>query len=80
MKILTADSLKLSDTVEILELDKSETGQRLTEMGFWPGKSIQLLISAPWGDPLAFKIDNTVIALRKDEAKLIRVRPAISAA
>jgi ferrous iron transport protein A len=77
---VTADSIKPSETAEIIALDENETGQRLTEMGFWPGKSIQLLISAPWGDPLAFQIDNTIIALRKDEAKLIRVRPATSAA
>ena len=64
-----------------MELDQSDsTGQRLSEMGFWPGKKIVLLVSAPFGDPLAFRIDNTVIALRKSEAQLIRVRPVSTAA
>lgn len=76
----TADSIALHQAVEILELDQNDTGQRLNEMGFTPGKSLELLISAPFGDPLAFKIDNSVIALRKDEAKLIRVKIAGSAA
>ncbi|MCA1752714.1 MAG: ferrous iron transport protein A [Cryomorphaceae bacterium] len=71
---ITADSIALHQAVEILELDQNETGQRLNEMGFLPGKSLELLISAPFGDPLAFKIDNSVIALRKEEAKLIRVK------
>lgn len=78
--ILTADTIKTSERVEIMELDSCETGQRLAEMGFWPGKLIELLVSAPWGDPMAFQIDNTIIALRKDEAKLIRVRAFTSAA
>lgn len=77
---ITADIIKINETVEILDLDTNEVGQRLEEMGFWPGKSIQLLISAPFGDPLAFKLDNTIIALRKAEAKLIRVKVATTAA
>lgn len=76
----TADIIQINETAEILDLDGNDIGQRLSEMGFWPGKSIQLLISAPFGDPLAFKIDNTIIALRKAEAKLIRVKVAITAA
>lgn len=76
----TADSIALHQAVEILELDQNDTGQRLNEMGFWPGKSMELLISAPFGDPLAFKIDNVVIALRKEEAKLIRVKVSSTAA
>ncbi|WP_204336804.1 FeoA family protein [Cryomorpha ignava] len=80
MASLTADIIQINETVEILDLDTNDLGQRLGEMGFWPGKSIQLLISAPFGDPLAFKVDNTIIALRKAEAKLIRVKVAITAA
>lgn len=80
MNFITADSIRTNETVEILDLDLNDTGQRLNEMGFCPGKSIQLIISAPFGDPLAFQIDNTVIALRKAEAKLIRVKVATTAA
>lgn len=80
MKIITADTILINQSVEILELDTTETGQRLGEMGFRPGKSIELVVSAPFGDPLAFQIDNTVIALRKAEAKLIRVKGSITAA
>jgi ferrous iron transport protein A len=77
---MTADTIKVHQTVEILDLDQSDTGQRLNEMGFWPGKSIELLISAPFGDPLAFRIDNSIIALRKAEAQSIRVKLVSSAA
>lgn len=74
MTSLTADKLKTNQTVEIVDLDSTEIGQRLGEMGFWPGKSITLVLSAPFGDPMAFEVDNTVIALRKNEAKLIKVK------
>jgi ferrous iron transport protein A len=74
MNSLTADTIKTNQTVEIIDLDSNETGQRLGEMGFWPGKNITLLLSAPFGDPMAFEVDNTVIALRKNEAKLIKVK------
>jgi ferrous iron transport protein A len=74
MNSITADTIKTNQTVEIIDLDSNETGQRLGEMGFWPGKNITLLLSAPFGDPMAFEVDNTVIALRKNEAKLIKVK------
>ncbi len=80
MNCRTADSIRRNEIAEILDLDSNDTGQRLCEMGFCPGKSIQLIISAPFGDPLAFQVDNTVIALRKAEAKLIRVKVATTAA
>jgi ferrous iron transport protein A len=72
--ISTAANIQLHEEVEILSLDENDTGQRLGEMGFWPGKAIELIVSAPFGDPLAFKVDNTVIALRKEEAELIQVK------
>lgn len=80
MQSTTADSIRLNESAEILSLETCEIGQRLGEMGFRPGKSIELVVSAPFGDPLAFQIDNTIIALRKNEAKLIRVKAATSAA
>jgi len=74
MNSVTADTIRTNQTVEIVDLDSNETGQRLGEMGFWPGKSITLVMSAPFGDPMAFEVDNTVIALRKNEARLIKVK------
>ncbi len=80
MEALTADNISLNQNAEILYLEHTSIGQRLSEMGFWPGKNIQLVITAPFGDPLAFQLDNTVIALRRDEAKLIKVKVATTAA
>ncbi|MCA1764340.1 MAG: ferrous iron transport protein A [Cryomorphaceae bacterium] len=76
----TADTINPHQSAEIVDLDSGDTGQRLGELGFWPGKSIELLSSAPFGGPLAFQIDNTIVALRRDEARLIRVKLSSSAA
>lgn len=75
---MTADSISTKEPFEIVGLDENETGQRLSEIGFWPGKSIKLVLSAPFGDPLAFEVDNTVIALRKDEARSIKVKTSVA--
>lgn len=80
MDAITADKIKAHQTAEIVGLDENDTGQRLGEMGFWPGKSITLVLSAPFGDPLAFEVDNTVIALRKEEARMIKVKTGTTAA
>ncbi len=69
----TADQIKKGETAIIDRIAADELTLNLMEMGFLPGKKISLLQKAPLKDPLAFKLENTVIALRKSEAKLIEV-------
>lgn len=72
---ITADSLKLNTLASIVGVEANEDGNRLSELGFYPGKRLVLLNAAPFGGPLAFELGNTVVALRRDEARLIRVSP-----
>lgn len=44
------------------------------ELGFLPGKKITLKHAAPGGGPLAFRMEDTLLALRKSEAALIQVQ------
>ncbi|WP_200974981.1 FeoA family protein [Echinicola sp. 20G] len=69
----TADQLEQGKMAIIQQIIPSELTLHLMEMGFLPGKRISLLQRAPLKDPLAFKLENTVIALRKAEAQLIQV-------
>ena len=46
----------------------------LMELGFVPGSPITFLMSTPFGDPNIYALRGTSIALRKSEAKCIRVR------
>jgi ferrous iron transport protein A len=46
----------------------------LMELGFVAGSPIVFLMSTPFGDPHIYALRGTSIALRKSEAKCIRVR------
>jgi ferrous iron transport protein A len=70
----TADQISVTQTVIIKEIIDSPLKLNLMELGFLPGKSITLRHSAPMGGPMAFQLDETILALRKNEASLIKVQ------
>jgi ferrous iron transport protein A len=70
---MTADTLPLHSSGKILEILPSPLKINLMELGFLPGKKITLHHMAPSGGPMAFQMDETLLALRKSEASLIRV-------
>lgn len=47
--------------------------RRLMDLGFVPGSQVSVDLVSPLGNPMAFRIRETTIALRKDQASLIRV-------
>lgn len=49
------------------------TRRRLYDLGFIPGTLVQVVFESPLGDPVAYLIRNTLIALRKDESEKIEV-------
>ena len=72
-KPMTADTLPLNSTGKILEISPSPLKINLMELGFLPGKKITLQHLAPSGGPMAFRMEETLLALRKSEASLIQV-------
>lgn len=48
---------------------------RLREMGLLPGTSIQLVRTAPLGDPIEIKVRGYHLTLRKTEAEHVLVEP-----
>ena len=50
-------------------------GCRLRDLGFLPGASVEALGNSPLGDPIAYLVRGTVIALRRRDAALVRVLP-----
>ena len=52
---------------------RSAFRHRITEMGFVKGQTIEVLHSAPLRDPVVYKILNSEISLRKEEAMQIEV-------
>ncbi|GGG00606.1 iron transporter FeoA [Paenibacillus albidus] len=45
--------------------------RRLLDLGFVAGNVVEVLRRSPLGDPTAFRISNTTIALRREESSLI---------
>jgi len=60
--------------VEVLSVEESEITPRLRAVGVLPGVRIEVLKSAPMGDPKMYRIFNKVISLRNSEANLIEVQ------
>ncbi|WP_353198110.1 FeoA family protein [Sandarakinorhabdus sp.] len=72
------DSLAPGEVALIAAIDRGglapETAQRLCELGFDEGVDVEILHRAPFGgDPLAVRVGNMVVALRRDMARLIEV-------
>lgn len=76
-------SLPLSElpddtAAEVVALDEACQGytrRRLLDLGMTPGARLQAEMRNFFGDPRAYRVRGTLIALRKDQADLIWVRP-----
>jgi Fe2+ transport system protein FeoA len=51
----------------------SVLSSKLLEMGFYTGKEVEILYKAPFGDPIAVRVGDYVLSMRKSEANLIEV-------
>lgn len=69
--------LKVGETGILVALDLPESVQNhLMHMGFVPNALVTVLRRAPAGDPTVYGIDGMEIALRRETAGAIQVRPA----
>lgn len=57
-----------------LELPE-DVARRLMELGFVPGHRVVAARSAPGGDPRVYRVDGSEIALRRDTAEHLKLRP-----
>jgi DtxR family Mn-dependent transcriptional regulator len=63
---------------EVLAIDEECRGfsrRRLMDLGLTPSASIAVALENTFGDPRAFRIRGTTIALRTDQARHVWVRP-----
>ncbi len=52
---------------------REEAHQRFLDLGFVRGVTIEVQNISPLKDPVAYKIHNTLISLRKEDAKMILI-------
>lgn len=67
--IMSLSNLKDGDTGTIISLDNcGELKRRLMDLGFIEGTHVQCLYRSSAGNPVAYMIRGTVIALRRDDS------------
>ena len=71
-------ALKLAETkkgmvVRIDSIGESQLKQRLMTMGLIPGTRVEILNSAPFGDPIALRLRSYNLAMRRNDAAQIEV-------
>ena len=69
----TIHSLKKGEKAIIMEFDLDAVPLKLLEMGCLPGNTVELLQTAPFGDPLYLDINGSHLAIRIETAKEIIV-------
>ncbi len=78
------DQLAAGVPAIITGIDRAACGdpvwRRLHEMGFDEGVDVEVLHRAPLGDPIALRVGNMTIAIRRAEAALIEVQAGTSLA
>ena len=68
--------LRKGDSAVLDRIDlPGEDARRLMELGFLPGARVVAGCSAPGGDPQVFQVDGSEIALRRETARKVKVRP-----
>lgn len=70
---MTLADAKVGMTVRVDSVEDSPIKQRILSMGLIPGTRIEILQSAPLGDPIAIRLRAYNLALRKEDAKKVVV-------
>lgn len=68
--------LKLGESGEVAAISQVSRGterRRFLDLGILPGTVITAEIASPGGDPIAYRIRDALIALRREQADLIRI-------
>ena len=74
MKSTTLDKLPLNSYGYVKSVNCSPSiKRRLLDLGLISGTKIKPILKSPIGDPLAYKVRGSTIAIRKDDSRLIDV-------
>jgi DtxR family Mn-dependent transcriptional regulator len=75
---LSLSSLKMGEKAKVVKISRACRGtqrRRLMDLGIVPGTVISMAMISAGGDPKAYNIRGAVIALRKDQAAYVNVKP-----
>lgn len=75
----TLEDLEAGEEAEVLGLAPACQGiqrRRLLDLGVVPGTRVRAELVSPGGDPTAYEVRGALIALRRDQQRWVRIRPA----
>lgn len=71
---MTLDMLKMGCAATVKSINSQSTERRrLFDLGILPGTRIENVMPSPLGDPVAYRVRNAVVALRREQARLIEI-------
>lgn len=70
MKLSVAE---INQKLIITGIKASEFRPKLNELGIIDGKEISIIIKAPFSGPIAIKVDESILSIRKEDAENIEV-------
>ena len=71
---MTLDKLSTGRTAIVKKINNQSTERRrLLDLGILPGTRIENVMPSPLGDPTAYRVRSSVIALRREQAQLIEI-------
>ena len=75
MDITTLDKLDINNCAKISALNcNGNLRRRLLDLGLVNGTYVKALFRSPLGNPIAYEIRGTAIALRKEDSKFIEIK------
>ncbi len=75
MKVENLSQLPLNKNGRIVKIECDEgIKRRLLDMGLVKGTNIVPILVSPSGEPRAFLVRGTIIAIRKEDAKNIKIK------
>jgi len=71
---MTLDMLKPGESAVVAELQSQGAERnRMLDLGIVPGTRLEAVMRSPLGDPMAYRVRSSVIALRREQAGRIRI-------
>ena len=73
--LVTAKDLHLGQKATVSAFSNDEIAHCLAERGVVPGESLYVERIAPFGDPIAIRVSDHLLCIRKSDASTILVEP-----
>lgn len=74
MTVRTLDQLPLNAAATVVELtSEGAERRRMMDLGLLPGTRVEVAMGNPLGDPRAYQIRGSVVALRREQARQVYI-------